>query len=69
MVKNVGGKNRMVRISGGVILIIISYLRLAGHGYDRVIIGAVGIYGLATGLIRYCLINAVLKINTCKVGS
>ncbi len=64
MEKNVGGLDRKVRIGGGAILIVLTYLWLAG--IPRIIAALIGIYYTITGVTGYCLINKTFKIDTTK---
>lgn len=61
---NVGGVERAARIIGGLALLAIAYLFLAGAG--AAVAYAVGAIALFTGLIRFCPLNKLLGINTCE---
>jgi hypothetical protein len=64
---NVGGTERAARIIGGAVLIAIAYLALSGA--LAIIAYVVGAIALFTGLIRFCPLNSLLGINTCKEPS
>lgn len=58
---NVGGTERIIRITiGGVIL-------LSGL-YYKSWWGIIGLAPIITGAIRYCPLSAVLGVSTCKVN-
>jgi hypothetical protein len=64
MMCNVGGIERQIRITVGVLLIGIGALA----GFSTVGTGialAVGAIALLTGAIRFCPLTALLGINTC----
>jgi hypothetical protein len=60
MTKNVGGIDRILRISAGVILVAMAATGTLGAW------AWVGLVPLATGLIGWCPPYNLLGINTCK---
>ncbi len=60
MTKNVGGIDRILRISAGVILVALAAIGTLGAW------AWVGLVPLATGLIGWCPPYNLLGINTCK---
>lgn len=64
MEKNVGGKDKIVRIVGGIILIAISFVELEGSW--QIILGVLGAYGLITGLTNRCPLCGIFHIKTAN---
>ncbi len=58
---NVGGVDKLIRIILGVGLLSLFFL-LQG---DARWLGLVGVVPLATGLVGYCPLYALLGLNTC----
>ncbi len=58
---NVGGVDKLIRIIFGVGLLSLFFL-LQG---DARWLGLVGVVPLATGLVGYCPLYALLGLNTC----
>ncbi len=62
MKKNVGTLDRWIRIVLGVVLLSLLFLLQGGIRW----IGLIGLIPLVTGIINYCPIYALLKIDTNK---
>ena len=60
MKKNVGGIDRILRIIAGIALIALTLTGMIG------VWGWIGVVPLATGLMGFCPLYPLLKINTCK---
>ena len=60
MKKNVGGIDRILRIVVGIALIALTLT------HTLPVWGWIGIVPLATGLMGFCPLYPLLKINTCK---
>ena len=60
---NVGGVDRVLRITVGLVLIGLAATGIIG------VWGWIGIVPVATGLFRFCPAYPILKINTCGTGS
>jgi hypothetical protein len=58
---NVGGIDRILRISVGAILVVLAAMGTIG------IWGYIGVVPLATGLLRFCPVYPLLGINTCPL--
>lgn len=65
---NVGGFDRILRLILGVILIALAYFGILS-GTGAIIAYIVAVIALVTGLIKFCPVNALIGINTCKVKS
>lgn len=63
MTKNVGQVDKTIRITAGVVLIIIGFLM------EDWIIGIIGIVPLLTGVLGWCPLYCPLKISTCSTDS
>jgi hypothetical protein len=61
MVANVGGLDRVLRIVAGVVLLALGAFGPLGWW------GLVGIVPLATGLLRFCPVYPLLRLNTCPM--
>jgi hypothetical protein len=59
MKANVGGLDRVVRISAGVVLLALTATGTIG------LWGLVGVVPLATGLMRNCPAYSLVGVNTC----
>ena len=55
---NVGGFDRLLRITAGVVLLALTAMGTIG------LWGLVGIVPLATGLVRFCPIYGLIVLNT-----
>jgi hypothetical protein len=64
---NVGGTDRVARISIGSILLGVGLLAPASKPL-RIIAGILGAAGLATGISRYCPASQAFGRNTCDDG-
>ncbi len=60
MTSNVGGIDRILRISVGAILVVLAATGTVG------LWGWIGLVPLATGLTGWCPPYSLLGINTCK---
>ena len=60
MTKNIGNIERIVRIVGGLVLIVLAATGTVG------VWGWLGLVPLATGLVGWCPPYSLLGINTCK---
>ncbi|MBO4575600.1 MAG: DUF2892 domain-containing protein [Neisseriaceae bacterium] len=60
MKKNVGGIDRILRIVVGIALIALTLT------HTLPVWGWIGVVPLATGLMGFCPLYPLLKINTCK---
>ena len=65
---NVGGFDRILRLILGVVLIALAYFGILS-GTGAIIAYIVAAIAIVTGLIKFCPINALVGINTCKVKS
>ena len=59
---NVGGMDRIARLTLGVVLLIIGFLAPLEPIWQAAAIA------LLTGIFRFCPANALLGINTCDAG-
>jgi hypothetical protein len=57
---NVGNTDRILRVIGGIVVLLAGY-------YFKAWWGLVGLIPLLTGLIGWCPLYAILGISTCKV--
>jgi hypothetical protein len=60
-INNVGGVDKLIRIVAGLGVLSLFFL-LQG---DARWLGLVGVVPLATGLVGYCPLYALLGLNTC----
>ncbi len=63
MQKNVGGFDKSVRITAGIILILLGMLKVLPYGTVIAILGA---FILLTGLMGFCMLYVPLGISTRK---
>lgn len=62
MKTNVGGIDKVLRISAGVILIALASTSIIG------LWGWIGVVPLITGLLNFCPLYSLLGMKTCKVN-
>jgi len=62
MKKNVGKVDRWIRIVLGIVLLSLLFLLQGGARW----IGLVGLIPLVTGIVNYCPLYALFKIDTTK---
>jgi hypothetical protein len=63
MKQNVGGIDRLIRLFGGIALVMIGTI-----GINNPIVGIIGLVVMGTGVFRFCALYSLLGINTaCKV--
>lgn len=63
MEKNVGGMDRNARIVGGLIFLVAAIFSPPITGL-AVLLYALAAIGLVTGLVGFCPVNALFRINT-----
>jgi hypothetical protein len=57
--KNIGPLDRTLRVSGGVLLIVLAATEIIGRW------GYIGVVPLLTGLISTCPLYSLLGVSTC----
>ncbi|MDF3124444.1 DUF2892 domain-containing protein [Rheinheimera sp. 1928-s] len=62
MQKNVGGLDKIVRVSVGVVLITLAVLNMIGPW------GWLGVIPVLTGVVGVCPLYSLLGINSCRVS-
>ncbi|MDX1539610.1 DUF2892 domain-containing protein [Arsukibacterium sp.] len=62
MKSNVGGIDKVIRISAGVVLIALAATGTVG------LWGWIGVVPLLTGLFNFCPLYSLLGIKTCKTN-
>jgi hypothetical protein len=63
MKQNVGGIDRLIRLFGGIALVMIGTI-----GINNPIVGVIGLVVMGTGVFRFCTLYSLLGINTaCKI--
>ncbi|MDR7122328.1 DUF2892 domain-containing protein [Rheinheimera soli] len=62
MQKNVGGLDKIVRVSAGVVLIAFAVLDVIAPW------GWLGVIPLLTGVVGVCPLYSLLGINSCRVS-
>ena len=65
IVPNVGDMDRIIRIVGGVILLLLGLL-LGMPIAAKIILVLLGLILVATGYLRFCPLYSALKIKTLK---
>ena len=65
MYKNVGGTDRKARIAGGLIFLVAAIYSPPITGVN-ILLYALAAIGLVTGIVGFCPLNALFKINTAK---
>jgi hypothetical protein len=66
MKSNVGGIDRTLRIIVGIVLLLVGLAAPLEMTW-RIVALAVAAIALVTAFVRFCPINAMLGINTCKI--
>ena len=61
---NVGGVDRVSRLTLGVVLVVLNLLSVL-TGTLAIIAWVVAAIAIITGLVRFCPANTLLGINTC----
>lgn len=65
MKKNVCGVERTIRILLGITLPILYFAKVAQGAWGIVTL-VIGLILLITGFVKFCPLNSLLGINTCK---
>lgn len=68
MLSNVGGKDRTIRILGGLVLLGLGFAHVV-TGTMAIIVYAIGAIALVTGLVRFCPAWSLFGINTRAAAS
>jgi uncharacterized membrane protein HdeD (DUF308 family) len=69
MKKNEGSADRVIRVIAGIILIGLAvYFMNSWALWAVIVVGVIGLIALITGIIGYCSLYTVCKINTLKKG-
>jgi hypothetical protein len=63
MKKNVGGIDRILRITLGIALLIFAFV--GPEGVNK--LGFIGLIPLATGLMNFCPLYPIFGFSTCKL--
>ncbi len=63
---NVGGIDRIVRILGGIALLVAGFVAGLSEPWNYVAMGAGAVF-LMTGLMKFCLLYTLLGINSCPM--
>jgi len=63
---NVGGAERITRIVVGAALLLIGFLVPMNTVWQTVVL-VIGVIALATGLFRFCPVNALFKHDSCEL--
>lgn len=66
MKSNVGGIDRTLRIIVGIVLLLVGLAAPLEMTW-RIVALVVAAIALVTAFVRFCPINAMLGINTCKI--
>jgi hypothetical protein len=64
---NVGGIDRVLRVSLGPVLIIAGVLLLTGKSSLGVILAVVGVLALVTGIVRFCVLYVPFGVSTARL--
>ena len=64
--RNVGGIDRVLRVTLGAIFFFAGLLLLSGNAGIGVAIGVVGVLGLLSGIVRFCVLYLPLGISTAR---
>lgn len=64
---NVGGYDRIARFVIGIVLLVVGLTAPVGAAWQLVAL-VVAAIALLTAVVRFCPINHVFGINTCKTG-
>lgn len=62
MQTNVGGIDKVIRVTAGALLVVLAALGAIG------VWGWIGVVPLLTGLFNFCPLYTLLGIKTCKVS-
>ena len=68
MKKNMGGLDRIVRLIIAAIVIVLYYMGIVDGALAYVLLAMAGIF-ILTSFISFCLLYALVGLNTCKVKS
>ncbi len=63
MKPNIGTTDRVIRIVGGILIMLIFYAFLPG---DARWFGLLGLIPVATGLVRWCPLYVPFGLSSCK---
>jgi len=66
--RNVGGMDRILRVTLGAILFLAGLFLLAGKSSLGVTLAVVGLLALLTGIIRFCVLYIPFGISTARSG-
>ena len=66
MKKNVGNKDRTLRIILAITLLVLYYFQVIEGTFAIVLLAISGVL-LLTSLVHFCPLYSILGINTCKV--
>jgi len=66
--RNVGGIDRVLRVTLGAILFLAGLFLLAGKATLGVIVTVVGLLALLTGVVRFCALYIPFGISTARSG-
>lgn len=64
--RNVGGVDRVVRVTFGAILFLAGLVLLTGRTSLGLALTVVGVLALVTGLVRFCVLYIPFGISTAK---
>ncbi len=65
MAANVGSADRTIRLILGVIFLVLPFVVTMGVTWKWVLI-VLGVIAIFTGLVRFCALYSLFKINTAK---
>jgi DUF2892 family protein len=64
MIRNVGGIDRILRVTLGAILLLGGLILLSGRISVGVVLAVVGLLALITGIVRFCVLYIPFGIST-----
>ena len=62
--KNVGGKERMLRAAFGSSVVVVEFLATV---HIEIVFLVIGLWGVLTSAFGYCPFNGLLNRNTCAI--
>jgi hypothetical protein len=65
---NVGGMDRIGRIILGIVLLLVALLVPTLGTSLKILLFVIAAIALVTAVIRFCPANALLGLNSCKMG-